>query len=341
MIFWACGDSSSNTVVVSNTEVESSSSQAIVVSSSEISKIESSSEVSKIESSSSLEAIEPSSSQNTVESSTKVLSKLPFDTTGIKPDVAFYTTSQDSLNEYIDLAEFTNKEEGLKNVVLVQDTSHYCREIGANDTIVSTLVGIYPELYAFIEKGDSLLITDNYGCTEAEWETCSSGDYFSISYEKIIVNSDTFYYAETTRYLKLLKITDNTIYKWTEINPKYTPPVVNVPKTCFTESLREDDTLATAIGCDTVYVEKYNVKITDNGFSWIFENDSCKTGDTRYYTNSKERCNNDYRNSKARCLLKVMNTSYVPSLCRPDKGNQSTAGLWCILDEEKPTTINK
>lgn len=311
LMLYCCGDTSDSGVNQSivNTESSSSSNEDAINSSFE----ESSSSIIKLDT-------------------------LPFDTTGTaqRPMIYFYTSeNREGFDEYYDFYHDKTLDD-VSNIIIARPVGYYCR---LHFSMYDSLENIYMQYndadyfqYVLMHKGDSLMYSSLRYCNEQEWRKCEEEEEnHAFYYEKIVVQNDTFYYSKTNSRFVLLSITDSTILQWEKIRPDYIPPPPQ--KECLSSYLKESDTLAKVISCDTLYIEKYNLKITDNDGTWIFENETCSFGDPRYYNDSTQ-CTNEY-NSRARCLLKVMNTYKVPRLCRGNTSFDRT-GVWCILDEEKP-----
>lgn len=316
--FLACSES-----VSSNDDVLYSNAQSDLSSSSE-----------KIESSSSL--LNSSSSQE-VKSNTSELKGLPFDTTGIKADSTRYEylLKKYAGNDY--LSVYRNEYgDSLDNFILVNDDGGYCYT-PITSTGITTGHYISNPTYNCIlmVHGDSLLFTNVRDCSGWNWNACreSKDAYF----EKIKVGDEYFYYGRFEKLQELIHLTDSTIVIWKkqENTPK------NPSKFEWKKEDFENDSLVTFLSSDTIYIEKYNVKITDDTRTWVFENETCTS--MNYVVDStkskSENCTayGEYKNSSIRCIQKNMNVPsfdhVYPNLCRPMSHEYMDGAVWCILDE--------
>jgi len=182
---------------------------------------------------------------------------------------------------------------------------------------------------------DSLLFTNVRDCSGWNWNACreSKDAYF----EKIKVGDEYFYYGRFEQLQELIHLTDSTIVIWKkEENAPKSPSKFEWKKEDF-----ENDSLVTFLSSDTIYIEKYNVKITDDARTWVFENETCTS--MNYVVDStkskSENCTayGEYKNSSIRCIQKNMNVPSIddvyPNLCRPMKREYMDGAVWCILDE--------
>jgi len=316
---------------------ESSSSQAPVVSlSSGTVEESSSSEVS-------------SSSQEAAQGSEKQipkLDKLPFDTTGIQPNLLKYTIDPDT---YTDEDRAKNGPYLGHNITVEEWSNPSCTVLHVYESgkIVTDFVGFHSfSNCVLVALEDSLMFSNAQNCRNIPvWGSCRNDEAYS---KKIIVGNDIFYYSESEQQLQLTQVTDSTITIWLTKNPSYVvPDSVTATKT-WKKSVFEGDTLVKFVGesrnpdyVDTIAIEKYNLTITDWGNTWIFANETCTTAD---YVKSatrtpEEQCEDweNYRNSFVDCTARNMNLpeGVYPRLCRPTKIDDRS--VWCILDSEMPT----
>ena len=365
-LFAACGDSDSSQAPEQgeNAALESSSGDASIISSSGTTSsaaepsVSSSSQESQTSSSSQEEATSSatviSESSSSEESKLPQYDKLPFDTTGVKPDVYDFvpvdTGAKQETYKYepIDESYYTSYGENAKNIrwVYPRDYEGYCYII---DEPNGEYGGGFMSTSAYLERvvivqDDSLLYADLYECSDYVWDGCRNSKDAYLA--KIKVGDDVYYYREFEDELKLVQLTDSTVSEWTVKNPSYVAPVVEShsgwPKKMF-----EGDALVTFVGddpnsdyADTLYIEKYNVKITDGENTWIFENDTCTE---RGYSpasdlSASESCSGyiKYHNESKACIKRNLGTESFVRLCRPQKGVYASWKVWCILDQEKP-----
>ena len=315
---------------------ESSSSQAPVVSlSSGTVEESSSSEVS----SSSQEAAQDSEKQ------IPKLDKLPFDTTGIKPQYISYTIDPDTFS--IETREKAGPYLG-HYITVEEDVEATCTvmHIYENGKIATGLFGYHDvSNCVLVVRDDSLMFSNVENCRKVPiWGSCYNSEAYS---RKIMVGNDVFYFGESKTQLQLTQLTDSTITIWLTANPSYEPKTSSSPHT-WKKSDFEGDSMVTFVEnkvdpnyVDTIFIDKYGVKITDWSSTWIFENETCTTKDFVYDTTRtpEEQCKDweSYRNSFVDCTARNMKTpeDIYPRLCRPTK--ISHRSVWCILDSEKPT----
>ena len=376
-MFVACGDSDSSQAPEQETaSLESSSSEDSENSSSSLSKEESSSAAESATdslangsemssavqdgSSSSQDSGAGTSSEIAAESSSSESSKvprydkLPFDTTGVKPDVYDFvpvdTGAKQETYKYepIDESYYTSYGENAKNIrwVYPRDYDGYCYII---DELNGEYGGGFMSTSAYLERvvivqDDSLLYADLYECSDYVWDGCRNSKDAYLA--KIKVGDDVYYYREFEDELKLVQLTDSTVSEWTVKNPSYVAPVVE-SHSGWPKSMFADDALVTFVGddpnsdyADTLYIEKYNVKITDGENTWIFENDTCTE---RGYSpasdlSASESCSGyiKYHNESKACIKRNLGTASFVRLCRPQKDVYASWKVWCILDQEKP-----
>ena len=353
----ACdGSSSSEQITLAeDAEISSSTPDTALSSSSEVSS-ETSSDVSSSATSSSSQ--EPSSSEaassseaisssevSSSDSAPKIvkLDALPFDTTGIKPDTLHYTHLLDENFDETDLRYYKREfGENLENYIFVTEGDGYYCHVGSGGAGgLGDIKNVYtvqlPSDCILMVREDSLLFTNIGNCTALNWDSCRTHDAEYAYTQKIMVGDDTFYYGEFEKILLLVQVTDSTITNWETQNPSYTPPAPK--KFEWNKSDFEDDTLVTFISNDTIFIEKYNLKITDYENTWIFGDENCTTQGYKREAGmtDEESCyaGEKYHNAAIECRqrnLGITSPRIFPSLCRP-KIN-ITNDVWCILDEE-------
>ena len=323
----AVESSSGDDSIVSSSGTESSSSENVAGSSATDPAASSSSQEAQTSSASQEEATSSatviSESSSSEESKLPQYDKLPFDTTGVKPDVYDFvpvdTGAKQETYKYepIDESYYTSYGENAKNIrwVYPRDYEGYCYIV---DEPNGEYGGGFMSTSAYLERvvivqDDSLLYADLYECSD---------------------------------YLKLVQLTDSTVSEWTVKNPSYVAPVVE-SHSGWPKSMFADDALVTFVGddpnsdyADTLYIEKYNVKITDGENTWIFENDTCTE---RGYSpasdlSASESCSGyiKYHNESKACIKRNLGTASFVRLCRPQKDVYASWKVWCILDQEKP-----
>jgi len=329
---------------ISDTAISSSAEKTPEVSSS--STISSSSQAtSSSEASSSSEAIS-SSEISSSDSAPKIvkLDSLPFDTAGIDPDTLHYTyildefTDEGVLNYYR-----TEYGENLENFVSVTlGDGYYCHigtggagGMGDYQNVYTTQT---PADYIFMEQGDSLLFTYVENCATLSWDGCHEPKSNNAFMQKITVGNDTLYYSKTEKWLQLAKVTDSSVIVW-EKKTSSNESTTTAKKFEWRKSDFEGDTLVKFISDDTIFIEKYNLKITDSENTWIFENEVCSNAkyERPAGITDRESCKalETYHNAAIECRQRNLNIPYpriFPSLCRP-KFNISN-DVWCILDDE-------
>ncbi len=301
------------------------------------------------------------SSSSEMDGSKAVPSSLPFDTTGIEPD--FYTYTYDEL----DL--FTPEEraaEGAGDVLgryinARKKVPPFCGidHIYANGKVLLSYKNGMSDDYRFaiLVREDSLMLADERGCKMPVWGACGNVNGYL---KKITVGNDVFFYTEikdlyayqdSVKEYELIRLTDSTITVWVKPNPSYREPALDtvayVPPTGWEIDAFEGDSLVTIVGydsnlikayIDTIFIEKYNVKITDIGSTWIFENETCSTADYVPDTTrtEQEQCEDreNYVNNGVDCMQRNIGApeGVYPNLCRPTI--KSGDGVWCILDGE-------
>lgn len=340
---FACGDSDSSSQApgqdIPQVGSESSSSQdSVESSSSEQTEASSSSEEPTISSSSE----EPSQDS--------IIDKLPFDTTGVEPEIYHYGPLIEDEDSLFHKELFGDK---IKDAFWVlPENNGYCYTI---DEPEGELGGGYitngPDQYIIIEQNDSLLLSDSRNCTTYEWGDCHDDEYAYT--QKMTVGEDTFYYGEFKSTLLLIKLTDSTITQWTVRNPSYVPPVQDTTVHGWGKRWFEGDSLVTFVNAnpnsdyvDTIFIEKYNLKITDLETTWIFENETCtKLGyKAAPGITPAESCKAyiEHYNEGAKCIQRNMGLprTKFARLCRPEPHRYRQSDVWCILDADKPAESN-
>ena len=316
LALFACDDDSNSVQApeqnLPQVSTESSSSEASVISSS------------SLEASAECSSSEELPLQDTTAKKTH-FDKLPFDTTGVEPDIYHYGPLLEDEDSTYFKEIFGEK---VKDAFWVQpEDDGYCYTI---DEPEGELGGGYitnaPYQYIIIEQNDSLLFTEYQYCSTYEWGDCHRDEYAYS--QKITVGADTFYYGVYESLLILNKLTDSTITQWTVKNPSYVPPAQDTTIHGWKKSWFEDDSMVTFVGAnpnsdyvDTIFIEKYNLKITDFEKTWIFENETCtKLGyKAAPGITPAESCRAfiEHYNEGAKCIQR------------------------CILDSEKPTELSK
>ena len=350
LFLWACSDTASSEQEITSLSPEDS------IESSSTDTIEQSPESSSSEetlSSSSSQDPESSSSQisssGTSESESQKLDKLPFDTTGVKSDTFHYEHAlKFYTDEELDISDLQQEYgENIDDLVMVTEGDGYFCHIGGDATgrIGAVYAQQTPADYALITRGDSLLFTYAENCSVLSFDSCSN-DNADIYPQKITIGDDVFYYGEFKASFVIVQLTDSTLIKWSIRNPAYIPPEPQSFE--WKKYFNEDDTLVQFISKDTIYIEKYNVKITDGEDTWIFENEVCTTSGytTAPGTPRKEACEGreKYNNDAIKCIQRNMKSDaydLYPRLCRPSTNpHYQLHSLWCILDKDLDSLIS-
>ena len=350
LFLWACSDTASSEQEITSLSPEDS------IESSSTDTIEQSPKSSSSEetlSSSSSQDPESSSSQisssGTSESESQKLDKLPFDTTGVKSDTFHYEHAlKFYTDEELDISDLQQEYgENIDDLVMVTEGDGYFCHIGGDATgrIGAVYAQQTPADYALITRGDSLLFTYAENCSVLSFDSCSN-DNADIYPQKITIGDDVFYYGEFKASFVIVQLTDSTLIKWSIRNPAYIPPEQQSFE--WKKYFNEDDTLVQFISKDTIYIEKYNVKITDGEDTWIFENEVCTTSGytTAPGTPRKEACEGreKYNNDAIKCIQRNMKSDaydLYPRLCRPSTNpHYQLHSLWCILDKDLDSLIS-
>ena len=274
------------------------------------------------------------------------MDKLPFDTTGIDPDTLHYTYILDEFKDETVLDYYkTEYGENLEYYVLVTvGDGHYCHigsgSAGGQGDYQNVYTTQTPAEYIFMENRDSLLFTYVENCATLSWDGCHESKSNNAFMQKIMVGNDTFYYSELEKLLQLAKVTDSSVIVW-EKKTSSNESTTAAKKFAWNKSYFENDTLVKFISDDTIFIEKYNLKITANENTWIFGDEVCSTlGYQKAPDMTKEescKALETYHNDAIKCRqknLNITNPYLFPSLCRPDEGKKSFMNIWCILDED-------
>ena len=293
-----------------------------------------------------------SSSSGDMVSPIPVLDSLPFDTTGIKPQVLIYRIVPDGVPAE---TRAQNPEMWGQRISVTEDVEYCTSQTYESGKIAVTYKREYPYDfdYFLLEQGDSLMFANVLSCDEYPlWGTCRGNSTYS---KKIMVGNEAFFYVKhkwaTAQWneweAELIQLKDSTITIWKKKNPSYVEMILDTvaanPTRGWKKSVFKGDSLVTFVGelneyrrIDTIFIEKYNLKITDEGSTWIFENETCSSYGYKKDTTKtmQEQCKDeeDFRNGFVDCTAKNMKTpeGVYPRLCRPFKIEHSS--VWCILD---------
>ena len=298
-----------------------------------------------------------SSSSGDMVSPIPVMDTLPFDTTGIKPQVLIYRIVPDGVPAE---TRAQNPEMWGQRISVTEDVEYCTSQTYESGKIAVTYKRGYPYDfdYFLLEQGDSLMFAKVLVCDEYPlWGTCRGDGTYS---KKIMVGNEAFFYVKhewaTAQWneweAELIQLKDSTITIWKKKNPSYVEMILDEmildtvaakPTRGWKKSVFEEDSLVTFVGelneyrrIDTIFIEKYNLKITDEGSTWIFENKTCSSYGYKKDTTKtmQEQCKDeeDFRNGFVDCTAKNMKTpeGVYPRLCRPLKIEHSS--VWCILD---------
>ena len=293
-----------------------------------------------------------SSSSGDMVSPIPVMDTLPFDTTGIKPQVLIYRIVPDGVPAE---TRAQNPEMWGQRISVTEDVEYCTSQTYESGKIAVTYKRGYPYDfdYFLLEQGDSLMFANVLSCDEYPlWGTCRGNSTYS---KKIMVGNEAFFYVKhkwaTAQWneweAELIQLKDSTITIWKKKNPSYVEMILDTvaakPTRGWKKSEFEGDSLVTFVGelneyrrIDTIFIEKYNLKITDEDSTWIFENETCSSYGYKKDTTKtmQEQCKDeeDFRNGFVDCTAKNMKTpeGVYPRLCRPFKIEHSS--VWCILD---------
>ena len=355
----ACDDPSSSSEPVappgsSQDVAESSSSQAV---------------------SSSSEVPAASSSSESVVSKIPVLDSLPFDTLDAKQE--FYNYKYDEVDPFTPEQRAAEGADGVlgRYINAKKKERPYCSidEIyDSGKARFSSKVTWTDIKFAFLVREDSLLFSKAGDCVSPAWGACENGyPYF----QKIMVGNEVFYYGNKTAEAgktwlesRLIRLTDSTITIWIKSNPLYTSviyvqhvdTVAIIHREGWPMDMFEGDSLVTILGytdtlympegdsltmrfdgIDTIFIEKYNLKITDKEGMWIFGGHICNKYPPVLDTvpaSPEAECRGheiDY-NRAIDCIHRNMNApeGVYPRLCRPERIVSDS--VWCFLDEDMP-----
>ena len=359
MLIMACDGTASSEEILLPQEAETNSSSIDSTASS--SSVDSAAGNSSQDSgaSSSSEAISSSSQEpsSSTESSSQAASsdsddqiskmdKLPFDTTGIDPDTLHYTYILDEFKDETVIDYYkTEYGENLEYYVLVTvGDGHYCHigsgSAGGQGDYQNVYTTQTPTEYIFMENRDSLLFTYVENCATLSWDGCHEPKSNNAFMQKIMVGNDTFYYSELEKWLQLAKVTDSSVIVW-EKKTSSNESTTTAKKFAWDKSDFENDTLVKFISDDTIFIETYNLKITDNEDTWIFGDEVCSTLGYKKVPGmtDEESCKalETFHNEAIRCRQRNLNITsprLFPTLCRPNYGKKSDIYTWCILDED-------
>lgn len=274
--------------------------------------------------------------------------KLPFDTAGVKPEVyEFLDIDGEFAEEYA--SEYAEYGDSAKNIrwLFPVDFEGYCYTIDEpNGEFGGGLqMGAGPLEMLIIAREDSLMYADFRECSGLGWDGCRRQKHAYT--QKITVGEDVFYYGEFDDKYLLIQMTDSLLSQWSIANPSYVPVKDTSKHTGWPKSLFEGNSLVAFVGddsssayVDTIYIAKYNVKITDVENTWIFENETCTAEgyERPAGMEKKESCNAyiAYHNESKACIRRNLGTESFVRLCRPQQDVYASWGVWCILDQEKP-----
>ena len=295
----------------------------------------------------------PSSLQQDETSQNSVMDKLPFDTTGIKSQTISFKKPE---------AVFT--DEGLRQhkekygefwanyIILKFASKDYCKNTHIDNNGIITMEpgrDRYVQPSVFVVRDDSLMLAPSTYCRPSlSWGACDSTVFYS---GKITVGNNDFYYNESEK--QLIQLNDSSITIWYADGRLYVPfadadkdSLIEISSLWSKETFEDDSTLTiienkiNSYYVDTIIVEKYNVKITDDGYTWIFENETCKAWGYKNDPSktSAENCNAraERYNESFDCIRRNMGApeGVRVSLCRPK--TVTGPSTWCILDQDMP-----
>ena len=274
--------------------------------------------------------------------------KLPFDTAGVKPEVyEFLDIDGEFAEEYA--SEYAEYGDSAKNIrwLFPVDFEGYCYTIDEpNGEFGGGLqMGAGPLEMLIIAREDSLMYADYRECSGLGWDGCRREKHAYT--QKITVGEDVFFYGEFDDEFLLIQMTDSLLSQWSIANPSYVPVKDTSKHTGWPKSLFEGNSLVAFVGddsssayVDTIYIAKYNVKITDVENTWIFENETCTAEgyERPAGMEKKESCNAyiAYHNESKACIRRNLGTESFVRLCRPQQDVYIRSDIWCILDQEKP-----
>ena len=326
--------------------------------------------------SSSFEVSAASSSSESVVSKIPVLDSLPFDTLDAKQE--FYNYKYDEVDPFTPEQRAAEGADGVlgRYINAQKKERPYCSidEIyESGKARFSSKISWSADIkFAFLVREDSLLLAEAGDCVSPAWGACGNENTY---FQKILVGDEVFYYdnkiAEAGKIWlesRLIRLTDSTITIWIKSNPLYTPviyihhvdTVAIIHREGWPMDMFEGDSLVTILGytdtlymlegdsvtmrfngIDTIFIEKYNLKITDKENTWIFGNHICDKYPPVLDTvpaSPEAECRGheiDY-NRAIDCIHRNMNApeGVYPRLCRPERIVSDS--VWCFLDEEMP-----
>lgn len=171
------------------------------------------------ESSSSEESVLQSSASET----------LPFDTTGIRPQLIKYTIEPDTFSNE------TREKAGTylgHYITVEEDVEATCTVMHVYESgkIVTDLFGYHDvSNCVLVVRDDSLMFSNVENCRKVPiWGSCYNREAYS---RKIMVGNDVFYFSESKTQLQLTQLTDSTITIWLTANPSYEPQTSSSPHT--------------------------------------------------------------------------------------------------------------
>ena len=295
----------------------------------------------------------PSSSNQDATQQNSVMDKLPFDTTGIKSQtISFLKPEEIFTAEGLRQHKEKYGEFWENYIILEYASKDYCKNTHIDNNGIITMEpgrDRYVQPSVFVVREDSLMLGPAMYCRPSlSWGACDSTVFYS---GKITVGDNDFYYNESEK--QLIQLKDSSITIWYADGRLYIPfaeadkdSLIEISSLWSKETFEDDSTLTiienkiNSYYVDTIIVEKYNVKITDDGYTWIFENETCKAWGYKNDPSktSAENCNAraERYNESFDCIRRNMGApeGVRVSLCRP----KTVTGLstWCILDQDMP-----
>ena len=296
---------------------------------------------------------DPSSSNQDATLQNSVMDALPFDTTGIKSQTISFLKPEEVFNAY-GLRQHKEKQgEFWENYIVLEYASKdYCKNTHIDNNGIITMEpgrDRYVQPSVLVVRDDSLMLGPATYCRQIHsWGACDSTAFYS---GKITVGNNDFYYNEAEK--QLIQLNDSSITVWYADGRLYIPfaeankdSLIEISSLWSKETFEDDSTLTiienknNSYYVDTIIVEKYNVKITDDGYTWIFENETCKAWGYKNDPSktSAENCNAraERYNESFDCRRRNMGApeGVRVSLCRPK--TVTGPSTWCILDQDMP-----
>lgn len=265
----------------------------------------------------------------------KKLDKLPLDTSeGLTIHHFAYVTDYADGRLIPEMQEKFGDDVG--DVVVIYDSSEYCHVIYRNTgTMSATAVHeLNEDTYVLLNREDSLLFQRTILCTDLSWDGCMRRGTGYM--EKIIVDNELYYYSEDSNYQELAQLKYPFVYKWLIMKSAHRE---SMQWKGWDKSLFANDSMVTFISDDTLFIEKYNLKITDEERTWVFENETCTQMGHEWDTSGsiEHTCEDfeEFYNAAIPCIQRNMGVSsdVYPRLCRK-KGKTYSDDVWCILDRE-------